>query len=93
MTDDIEMLKIEAQAHFDFNQKLLDRSKSSTSEDLQKKLQLIMISKLAHERTTRALQLLSEYLDSTEFMSDAEISETRQLIIDTVNEMLRRNGE
>lgn len=93
VTDDIEMLKVEAQAHFEFNTRLLNRSISTNDEELQKKLRLIMISKIAHERTMRALQLLSEYVDSTEFLSDAEAAETKQLIIETVDEVLRQRDE
>lgn len=93
VTDDIEMLKVEAQAQFELNQRLLDKSISTNEADLRKKMKLIMISKMAHERTMRALQLLSEYVDSTEFLSNAEASETKRLIIETVNEVLRQRDE
>lgn len=93
VVDDIALLKLEAQAHYEFNQQVLEKSISTNDEELQKKLKLLMISKIAHQRTMRGLQLLSEYLDSIEFMSNAEASATKQLIIDTVEEVLRRRSE
>lgn len=93
VVDDIALLKLEAQAHYSFNQQVLEKSISTNDEELQKKLKLLMISKIAHQRTMRGLQLLSEYLDSIEFMSNAEASATKQLIIDTVEEVLRRRSE
>lgn len=93
VVDDIAMLKLDAQAHYELNQKILERSISNNDEELQKKLKLTMISKIAHQRTMRGLRLLQEYLDSTEFLSNTEASATKQLIIDTVNEVLRRRND
>ncbi len=93
MTDDIRMLQYEEAAIFEFNQELLRRTKTHSDEELQKKLRLTMASKIAHQRVERGLKLLLEYLDSIEFMSDAEISATKQMIKDTVEEVLKRQRD
>jgi len=91
VTDDVASLKADEQALFDFNSEFLRRAKSSNSEELQKKLKIIMISTLAHERASRGIILLAEYLDSSEIITNSQLAATEEMakrIADKVTEKL-----
>lgn len=89
VVDDIETLKVDAEALFQFNQEFLKRSKATTEEELDKKMKIIMISRLAHQRTMEGLNLLGEYLGSSEIVSNAQLAATE----DTINKIAEKVKE
>jgi len=92
VADDVRVLKTDEQALFDFNQEFLKRAKSSNNEELQKKLKIIMISNMAHERATRGLQLLAEYLGSTEIITSGQLNLTEEMITKIANKVAQEMG-
>lgn len=80
VVDDIDALKVDAKALFDFNQEFLKRSKATTEAELEKKMKIIMISRLAHQRTMEGLDLLGEYVGSSEIISNAQLAATEETI-------------
>lgn len=70
--EDNALLIRENQAVYEFNLKLLDRLPATTEEQFAKKLALREIVNSAHHRADKALKLLADYLDSTEFVDDED---------------------
>lgn len=95
VADDLKSLKVDEQTLFDFNQEFLKRAKSSNNEELQKKLKIIMICNMAHERASRGLELLVEYLGSTEIFTSDQAKLTEDMIkkiADKVAERMDNNA-
>lgn len=92
VTDDIQALKNDAKALYEFNQEFLKRTKTTNEQELQKKLRLMMISEVAHERATRGLELLHEYLGSAEFISNAQLTATEEVIEQIADRVAKKMG-
>lgn len=67
--DDIALIQQEEQKLYDFNQQLLKSLPTKSEKDLQAKVDLLTISRIAHHRTKTGCKLLLEYLDSTEYFT------------------------
>lgn len=80
VVDDIQALKIETQALYSFNQEFLKRANSNSAAELEKKTKMIMISKIAYQRAMEGLDLLSEYMGSSEVISKAQLAATEETI-------------
>jgi hypothetical protein len=87
--DDIKTLKVDAKALYDFNREFLKRAKSSTPEELEKKMKMVMINEIAYQRTMDGLNLLGEYVGSLEIISNAQLAATE----DTINRIADRVKE
>ena len=93
VTDDVQALRIEVKSMYEFNQQFLKRTKSTTKAELDKKLKLIMISKMAYQRAERGLVLLAEYLKSSEIVSTAQLAATEETIKKIANKVAEKMQE
>lgn len=91
--DDIAMLKLEEQALYNFNLAFLQRAKSTTNEELQKKLKMVMISKVAHQRAEQGLDLLGEYVGASEVISNAQLAATEDTIKQIADKVVEKLKE
>lgn len=93
VVEDVKVLKADEQALFEFNQEFLKKAKSSNNEELQKKLKIIMICNMAHERSSRGLELLMEYLGSTEVITSGQLNMTEEMISKIANKVAEKMGD
>lgn len=91
---DIGLIQKEEKILYEFNQKLLKSLQTETEQDLQKQVDLLTISRIAHHRVNTAAQLLGEYLDSTEYLveADVELGENIVELIKKVREKLQEDN-
>ena len=73
VAEDIALIQNEEAKMYEFNQELLKRLKTSTPEEIQRKIDLLTISRIAHHRVKTATNLLAEYLQSTEYLRKDDI--------------------
>lgn len=91
--EDVAIIKAEEQALYDFNFKLIKKLRADTTEDLQKKIDLLTISRIAHSRAQKGLELLAEYLDSTEYIKNEDLALGDSLIELLKKLKIRLDGE
>jgi len=92
VNDDIKSLKADEQVLFDFNQEFLKRANSSNNDELQKKLKITMISQMAHQRSSRGLDLLAQYLGSTEIITSPQLTATEDIIKKIADQVAEKVG-
>ena len=93
VVDDIQALKLQEQALYEFNSEFLTRAKCKNNEELQKKLKIVMICKIAHQRATQGLALLEEYTGSTEIISNTQLAITEENIKKIAEKVAERMGD
>lgn len=93
VVDDVQTLRLQEQALYEFNSEFLSRAKCKNNEELQKKLKLVMICKIAHQRAVQGLMLLQEYVGSTEIISNAQLVATEENIKKIAEKVAEKIGE
>lgn len=93
IVDDAQTLRLQEQALYEFNSEFLSRTKCKNSDELQKKLKLVMICKIAHQRAAQGLALLQEYVGSTEIISNAQLAATEENIKKIAEKVAEKIGE